>query len=42
MSLEELFAAADVIPDHRDAEEKEAMRLEIAEAVAELAELIGD
>lgn len=41
MSLAELFAAADAIADHREPEEVAAVKAEIAEAQAELAEAIG-
>jgi hypothetical protein len=41
MSLEELFAAADVIPDHREYIEKAELQQQLAEALAELAEAIG-
>lgn len=41
MDLAQLFAAADAIADHRDAEEQEAARMALLEAQAELAEAIG-
>jgi hypothetical protein len=42
MSLEELFAAADSIPDYRTEAEKEEVQRELREALAELAEAIGE
>jgi len=41
MSLEEMFAAADAITDWRTEAEREEIERELAEAQAELAELIG-
>jgi hypothetical protein len=42
MSLEELFATADSITDYRSDEEREEIQRELAEAIAELGELIGE
>jgi hypothetical protein len=42
MSLEELFAAADAIEDHRTEAEKAEVQRELREAIAVLGEVIGE